>query len=223
MSAVALRSPVTVWAVPAPDRFPRPARQRFSKGDPSAVEVAELVHAAAEGDQTAWNALVDRFSGLLWATTRAHRLTPSDSAEVVQTTWLRLVEHLDRIRDPERLGAWLATTARHECLRLIRQGAREFAASYVVDLDGRSETPVGGAILSAERDNALWKAFSALGERCQTLLRLLIADTSPSYEEVSAALGMPVGAIGPTRQRCLERLRRDPHVSDLSLDTGEAQ
>jgi RNA polymerase sigma factor (sigma-70 family) len=187
------------------------------------VEVAELVRAAAEGDQTAWNALVDRFAGLLWATTRAHRLTTSDSSEVVQTTWLRLVEHLDRIRDPERLGAWLATTARHECLRLIRQGGREFAASDVVDLDGRSEAPVSGAILSAERDSALWKAFSALGERCQSLLRLLIADTSPSYEEVSAALGMPVGAIGPTRQRCLERLRRDPQVADLSLETGEAQ
>jgi len=185
------------------------------------VELAELVEAASEGDQAAWNALVERFSGLLWATARAHRLSPSDSAEVVQTTWLRLVEHLDRIRDRDRIGAWLATTARRECLRLIRHGAREFPASDHDDLDGRNDTPVGAAILASERDDTLWKAFSALGERCQALLRLLIADEPPSYEEISAALGMPIGAIGPTRQRCLERLRRDPSLADLSLGTGE--
>jgi RNA polymerase sigma factor (sigma-70 family) len=187
------------------------------------VEIAELVQAASEGDQAAWNALVDRFSGLLWATARAHRLSQSDSAEVVQTTWLRLIEHLDRIRDRERLGAWLATTARRECLRLIRHGTREFAASDVADLDGRSDTPVGVAILTAERDDALWKAFSSLGERCQALLRLLMADEPPSYEEVSAALGMPIGAIGPTRQRCLERLRRDPSLAELRLGTEETR
>jgi len=187
------------------------------------VELAELVQSASEGDQAAWNALVERFNGLLWATARAHRLSPSDSAEVVQTTWLRLVEHLDRIRDRDRLGAWLATTARRECLRLIRHGSREFAASDLAELDGRSETPVGTAILFAERDEALWRAFSALGERCQALLRLLIADEPPSYEEISAALGMPIGAIGPTRQRCLERLRRDPSLADLSLGSGEAR
>lgn len=183
--------------------------------------MAHLVRAAAGGDQAAWNALVDRFSGLLWATARAHRLSPTDSAEVAQTTWLKLVEHLDRIRDPERLGGWLATTARRESLRLIHHGSREFASDDVADLDTRTDPPVGAAILSAERDDALWKAFAALGERCQSLLRLLIADPSPSYEEVSAALEMPVGAIGPTRQRCLERLRRDPQVSEFVLEDAQ--
>ena len=182
------------------------------------MEVAELVQAAAAGDQFAWNTLVDRFSGLLWATARAHRLSAVDSAEIVQTTWLRLVEHLDRIREPERVGAWLATTARRESLRLIRRGSREFAASGVADLDGRSDAPVGGALLAAERDDALWQAFAALSERCQALLRLLMAERPPSYEEVSGALGMPIGAIGPTRQRCLDRLRRDPRVAELELD-----
>src|ERR1700734_931882 len=121
-----------------PRRAATPAgRQQVSKGERDPVELAELVEAASEGDQAAWNALVDRFSGLLWATARAHRLSASDSAEVVQTTWLRLVEHLDRIRDRDRLGAWLATTARRECLRVIRHGVREFATSDLDDLDGR--------------------------------------------------------------------------------------
>jgi RNA polymerase sigma factor (sigma-70 family) len=186
----------------------------FEEGN-RAVDVARLVQRAAQGDQDSWNALIDRFSGLLWATARAHRLNTADSAEVVQTTWLRLVEHLDRIREPERLGAWLATTARHEALRLIRRGAREFAASDVVELDRRLDTPVGGAILLAERDVTLWRAFSSLNERCQALLRLLIADLPPSYEEVSQALEIPVGAIGPTRQRCLERLRSDARLAEL--------
>lgn len=193
----------------------------WCKEENRAVELARLVRAAAEGDQDSWNALVDRFSGLLWATARAHRLSAADSAEVVQTTWLRLVEHLDRIREPERLGAWLATTARHEALRLIRRGAREFAASDLDDLDQRLDEPAAGAILLAERDVTLWRAFASLSERCQALLRLLIADVPPSYDEVSQALAIPVGAIGPTRQRCLERLRSDARLAGLALEPEE--
>ena len=101
-----------------------PSGIRMLRGGVS-VELEELVHAAAAGDQAAWNTIVERFSGLIWATVRAHRLSAGDAAEVVQTTWLRLVEHLDRIREPERLGGWLATTARNECLRQIRHSARE--------------------------------------------------------------------------------------------------
>jgi len=89
------------------------------------VNLKELLRRAAAGDQVSWNTIVDRFSSLVWATARAHRLSRTDAADVAQTTWLRLVEHLDRIREPERLGAWLATTARHESLRMIRRAGRE--------------------------------------------------------------------------------------------------
>src|SRR5215467_2243715 len=89
------------------------------------MDPADSLRAAAAGDQTAWEAIVDRFSGLVWATARAHRLSRDDASDVAQTTWLRLVEHLDRIREPDKLGAWLATTARHESLRLIRRATRE--------------------------------------------------------------------------------------------------
>ena len=180
------------------------------------VELAELVHAAGEGDQAAWTSIVERFGGLIWATVRAHRLSTGDGAEVVQTTWLRLVEHLDRIRDPERLGGWLATTARNECLRQIRQSARE-VPSDMAAFERGDDGALEHSLLTSERDRAFWKAFTELGERCQALLRVLMAETEPSYQEVSAGLGMPIGAIGPTRRRCLERLGQDPQLAAFNL------
>jgi RNA polymerase sigma factor (sigma-70 family) len=172
------------------------------------VSLDDLVHAAAAGDQDAWNELVERFEGLVWATTRAHRLSRSDAADVSQTTWLRLVENLDRIREPERLGAWLATTARHECLRHLRLHARELPTDEADALESYSDEPAGLALLTEDRDRGLWSAFARLSERCQALLRLLTSENEPSYDEVGAALDMPIGAIGPTRMRCLEKLRR---------------
>jgi RNA polymerase sigma factor (sigma-70 family) len=169
------------------------------------AEVAELVAAAAEGDQVAWDGLVDRFNGLVWSVARAHRLSPVDAADVVQTTWLRLVEHLGRLQEPERVGAWLATTARRECLRVLRHSARQVVTEELPEQV--STEPPDAALLAEERDRALWQAFGGLSERCQTLLRILVAEPPPSYDEVSAALDMPIGSIGPTRQRCLERLR----------------
>jgi RNA polymerase sigma factor (sigma-70 family) len=167
----------------------------------------KLMRAAAAGDQTAWNELVERFQGLVWATARAHRLSHADAADVAQTTWLRLVEHLDRIRDPERLGGWLATTARNESLRLIRLGGRELSSDEADVFESPGGDAPELALLTEERDTALWRAFRKLSEQCQTLLRLLVSQDEPSYEDVSAALDMPVGAIGPTRMRCLEKLR----------------
>ncbi len=193
-------------------------RRHVPRGDSGAVDLADLVHAAAEGEQGAWNAIVERFGGLIWATVRAHRLSAADSAEVVQTTWLRLVEHLDRIREPERLGGWLATTARNECLALIRHGAREVVTGDMETFEADGGVALDQALLATERDRAFWGAFAGLGERCQALLRVLMADVEPSYQEVSAALGMPIGAIGPTRRRCLERLRRDPQLA--AFDAG---
>jgi RNA polymerase sigma factor (sigma-70 family) len=171
---------------------------------------AELVAAASGGDQHAWERLVHRFGGLVWSIARAHGLSGADAADVSQTAWLRLVEHLDRIRDPERVGTWLASTARHEALRVLRRAGRELPVGDEADLEPRVavvETPDAHA-LALERSELLWKAFATLPSHCQRLLRVLIADPRPTYQEVAASLEMPIGSIGPTRARCLSRLRR---------------
>jgi RNA polymerase sigma factor (sigma-70 family) len=177
----------------------------------------ELIVAASEGDEGAWSAIVDRFEGLVWATTRAHRLSQAEAADVTQTTWLRLIENLDRIKEAERLGAWLATTARRECLRYIRLRGRELQIEDDSFFEAPSEERVEARMIVRERDAALRRAFARIGERCQALLRLLSAPDPPSYEEIGAALGIPIGAIGPTRARCLDKLRRSPELAGIEL------
>lgn len=175
-----------------------------------AVSSGELLRAAADGDADAWNTLTERYSKLVWSVARSFRLDTADAADVTQTTWLRLVENLDRIKDPERVGAWLATTARRESLRALRLAGREHVTGDQATFDrpDRDQPAVDTGLLSAERDAALWQAFGQLGDRCQVLLRLLAADPPVPYREVSELLDMPLGAIGPTRARCLERLRK---------------
>jgi RNA polymerase sigma factor (sigma-70 family) len=172
------------------------------------IEVAPLVRSALDGDSEAWDELVRRFAGLVWSVARAHGLEPADAADVSQTTWLRLAENLPRLRDPERVGAWLATTAKREALRVLRRGQRQIPSGvdFGGDIeceDGHPETPV----LRRERDAALTAAFRTLPAMCRTLLRVLLSDPAPSYAEVSETLDMPVGSIGPRRARCLDRLR----------------
>lgn len=176
-----------------------------------------MIHAASEGDEGAWGTIVDRFAGLVWATARSHRLPPAEAADVVQTTWLRLVENLDRIKDPERLGAWLATTARRECLRHIRLHSRELPTGEDTLFEGLSDEGAEQGLITRERSIAVRRAFARISERCQGLLRLLAAPEPPSYEEIAAALSMPIGAIGPTRARCLEQLRRTPELAGLGI------
>lgn len=175
-------------------------------------QIATLVAAAADGDQNAWDAIVDQFQGLVWATIRSYRLGDSEAGDVAQTTWLRLVENLGGLRDPERLGGWLATTARRECLRLLRTSGRQIPVDDDAAFDRANTDPapeLDADIIRDERDTALWRAFGRISERCQRLLRILTADPPPSYEDVSDALDMPIGSIGPTRQRCLDRLRAE--------------
>ena len=174
------------------------------------VDTRDLVARARAGDQQAWGTLTDRYTNLLWSVARGMRLSRADAADVVQTTWLRLVERLDSLREPEHLGAWLTTTARRECLATQRRGVR--MRMGLPDAWGEIPAvsdPLDDALLREERDVALWKAFSTLTARCQSLLRVLMADPPPSYDEVSGALDMPVGSIGPTRQRCLKSLREN--------------
>lgn len=172
------------------------------------VDMQSLLAAASKGDAAAWDAIVRQFNGLLWSIARGFRLDPVDASDVVQVTWLRLVENLDRITEPEALPAWLATTVRRECLQLIRRASRHRVAQHLEPPDiPDSAPPVDHMLLTDERDAALWRLVAELGETCVRLLRVLMATPPPSYQTVAAALGMRIGSIGPTRQRCLHRLR----------------
>ena len=194
----------------------RSSRQRRA-GRPSR-EVTALVERAVAGDERAWQELVAEFENLVWAVARSHRLSDADAAEVSQTTWTHLVEHLARLHDPARVGAWLATTARRESLRVLRHGARVMPSGDVTH-DQPADTPAhGAALIAEERDAVLWQAFASLRERDQALLRMLVADPRPSYEAIGAALDMPIGSIGPTSARALTRLRHAVEALGLSAD-----
>lgn len=184
------------------------------EADAAARETALLVRAAARGCQKSWNELVDRYAGRVWAIARAHRLSAADAADVSQTTWLRLVENLQRLTAPERVGAWLAVTAQRECLRVIRRCARERPDDILAD-GPAPDAAADRRLVIGERDAALWHAFSRLPARDQALLRLLVEDPAPSYEEIAAVLDMPIGSIGPTRMRALERLRHELIASGM--------
>jgi RNA polymerase sigma factor (sigma-70 family) len=174
----------------------------------SGDDVARVVKSAAAGDEHGWEALVREYGGLIRAIARAHRLCDARAADVAQVTWLRLLEHLVDVRDPAHVGAWLATTARRECLRVLRDGARQLPLADDAFEHESPEAP-GEDLMAAERDRALWHGFACLQSSDQALLRLLlVADPRPTYEEISAALDIPIGSIGPTRARALERLRR---------------
>jgi RNA polymerase sigma factor (sigma-70 family) len=185
---------------------PQPKR-RAPQARLAGEQVTALVDAAGAGDQRAWDRLVDEFASMIWAIARAHRLGDADAADVSQATWLALFENLKRLNDPARVGAWLATTARRECLRLLRDGHRRIPFGDDAPEQESREPAPGDALLTRERDEALQRCFSRLRPTDQALLRLLTADPQPAYEEISAALDMPIGSIGPTRQRALERLR----------------
>jgi RNA polymerase sigma factor (sigma-70 family) len=183
-----------------------------------AVDVAQLVRRAAEGDRGAWERLVDKYARLIWAITRDFKLSESDAADVAQATWLRLLEHIDRIEYPERVGSWLAATARNECLRSLAARKRVTLAHDEVTLDSvaSSDAGVDEGLLAAERAEVVREAVSRLPHRWQQLMELLMSDPPVSYAEISDRLDLPVGSIGPTRRRCLARLQvlLGPSVAD---------
>lgn len=183
------------------------------------ADVADLVRRAAEGQQPAWDELVRRFAGLVWGVARQCGLGEADAADVSQVTWLRLVEHLRRLREPERLAGWLAVTARRESYRISGRKGKELPVGDVIDLTPGRAAAADAMLIANERDIALWSLLGALPESCQPLMRLLMADPPPSYAEISTTLGIPIGSIGPTRQRCLERLRRLAHQAGIAVDS----
>jgi RNA polymerase sigma factor (sigma-70 family) len=180
------------------------------------VDATYLIRMAAEGRRWAWERLVAKYSRLIWAMTRDFKLSESDASDVVQATWLRLLEHIDRIEHPDRVGSWLATTARHECLRHLAVRKRVVLVQDDDDalVDAVSHQPeIDEGLLAAERAQAVREAMSSLPWRWQRLLEMLMSDPPVSYVEISDQLGLPIGSIGPTRGRCLERLRELLHTT----------
>src|SRR5215472_4445805 len=180
--------------------------------------VSDLVTRARDGDQQAWDALVERHAPLIWSICRRHRLGGADAEDVAQTVWLRLVDQLDKIRDPAAIAGWLATTTRHECCRALRAARRPLTAWPVPDAETIPDQQARTAeqeLLAAERNAALREALAHLTPREQQLLAILTADPPVPYAEISARLGIPVGSIGPSRGRCLDKLRRHPAIAAL--------
>ncbi len=180
--------------------------------------VTDLVTCARKGDKQAWDALVDRYSPLIWSICRRHRLRGADAEDVGQNVWLHLVDQLDKVRDPAALPGWLATTTRRECLRVLRAAWEPHGAEYGLDAQILSDEQAGTAeqeLLVAERHAALREAFLALPPSDQRLIGLLLEDPPVPYAEISSRLGIPVGSIGPHRGRCLDKLRRDPAIAAL--------
>lgn len=168
--------------------------------------IHEIVRRAADGDQDAWNELIRKYSSLLWWTARGFRLSDEQAADVVQVTWLRLLENIGRIRDPERLSAWLLTTARRRCIDELNAAARERPLDdHYLDLASDEDGPEECALRNEPRQ-AVRTALGRLPESQQRMLLLLVASPQLSYQEISTRLGIPIGSIGPSRGRALRRL-----------------
>lgn len=185
------------------------------RDDPTVIA---LVARATEGEQAAWDEIVERFAPLVWSICRRFRLSEADTYDVGQNVWLRLVEYLPSLREPAALPGWLATTTRRECLRVQRSGWRNERQLAQTELElpaDEDTTQVDQWLIAHERESALRLAFAKLGDRCQQLLALLMRDPPMPYAAISADLGIPIGSIGPSRARCLDQLRGSPHVAAL--------
>jgi RNA polymerase sigma factor (sigma-70 family) len=194
--------------------------------DDSAVSV--LVARARDGDQHAWNELVERYAPLVWSICNRYRLSRPDTDDVGQTVWLLLVEQLGNIRQPAALPGWLATTTQRECLRVLRVAGRYDSFGSPVDSQASPDEPaemIEQEVIEAELRAALRTAFTELPPRCQQLLAMLTSDPPHSYADISTTLLIPVGSIGPQRARCLGRLRRSPALAafrDTDIEDGVA-
>jgi RNA polymerase sigma factor (sigma-70 family) len=188
-------------------------------------DLSALVKASAGGDEDAWNELVRRHAHLVIGVTRRYRLRPADAQDVIQTVWLRLVEHLAEIREPAALASWILTTTRHECQRQLQMGSRTVPVNPLdgAELDRLDPyDDVDGALLDAERHQVLLDGLAELPPEQQELVQLLTDDPPRPYSEISRILNIPIGSIGPTRGRILDKLRETAAVRNYLEATGEA-
>jgi RNA polymerase sigma factor (sigma-70 family) len=192
-------------------------REATTVPDRRSAAAAQIVARIRTGETAAWDELVATYSGLIRAVARSHRLSDPDVADVVQTTWMRAFERLERLREPDRLPAWLVTVARRESLRLLRNGKRCTPVEPEALADIPETGSVDATLFAEERDAQLWRAVESLPQRQKETLTLLAKNPDASYEAIGSALGMPVGSIGPTRLRALSRLRRDPGLLAMAV------
>jgi RNA polymerase sigma factor (sigma-70 family) len=186
------------------------------RDDPAVIE---LVARARDGDQHAWNQIIDRYAPLVWFICKRYQLSRTDVDDVGQTVWLLLVEQLGNLRQPAALPGWLATTTQRECLRVLRAASKydhsELPEASQASRDQPAEI-IEQEIMAAELGTALRAAFAELPERCRRLLSMLISDPPLPYAQISTTLSISVGSIGPQRARCLNRLRRSPALAAFS-------
>ncbi len=176
--------------------------------DSTTGSAADLLLKMNNSDRTAWDEAIRRYGKLVSATVRSFRLQEADTFDAIQSTWLRLVENAEQVRFPERLGGWLATTARRECLHILRRAKREprYADVLLETVSDPSAGPENRAI-DADTSRKLRKLIDELSPRRRILLRMLFSDNPCSYDEVARIAGIPSGGIGPTRARALQQLR----------------
>jgi RNA polymerase sigma factor (sigma-70 family) len=175
---------------------------------------AELIKRAA-GDDDAFRVLQHRFKGVVWAASYGFRFNLQTREDIAQLVWLKLFQHLDNLREPDRIAGWLATVTRRECLRLARRHAiHDVAEPIDREIDAHVEDSAT-EMIRAETIRTVAAALAKLDARCQRLLRLLTAAPPLSYQEIGEALDVPIGSIGPTRQRCLEKLAMDDQIGEM--------
>jgi RNA polymerase sigma factor (sigma-70 family) len=197
------------------DRVRAADRRRVARGDAPSGEarIADLVRAAARGEAGAWDMLVHRLTPAIRRAARMYRLSPHEVDDVVQACWLALFLNVHRIREPEAVRAWLVTAARRQALGIRQREVRELLTDEPVPSHCAAADATEQAVFDAERAMVLHGAIARLPGRQRTLLETLVASPDRSYAEVSETLGMPIGSIGPTRERGLDRLRRDERLA----------
>lgn len=170
--------------------------------------VADLLHRISNGDPAAWDEILRRYGKLVSTTVRSFRLQEADALDAMQMTWLRLTENADRVQFPERLGGWLATTARRECLHILRDVKRGPQRTEVTP-ENVSDPSVGPEQRAIDLDTTrtLRKLINELSPRRRSLIRMLFTDDPSSYDKIARITGIPLGGIGPTRARALRQLR----------------
>lgn len=183
---------------------------------PADTELDALVSAAKAGDNMAWSRLVAQFDRMLRSVARSYRLSPQDVDDVVQATWVKLYEHLDRVRDTSAVAGWLATTVRRESLRVLQLHVREHLTESPEPADGLRHDGPEAQLLASERRLVLTRAFATLPERQRRLMELISTEEAENYEQIGATLDMPVGSIGPIRARSLARLQRHSELREYA-------
>ena len=177
-------------------------------------DVAQLVAAAGAGEPAAWEALVRRFSGMVWGLARAHRLSSADAAEVTESVWLKLLENLGRLPRTANVVVWLGSETRNACLAHVRRTGRPRPVGEVIHVRGAGQ--VAADAPGDDPGGGLWRAVEGLPVRGRSLLLLVVVEPRLSHAEIATILDMPIGKVRPTLERCLRRVRNCPEITGLT-------